>query len=347
MTKSKHHSFFRGSFFIATVGMLLATTTSSFSIARDAESDLEETTYDLRIAAGEPGKGFSNMLRDINKVCGSEVRLQDVKTDGSFTNISLLANNQADIGMATIDILGNLKQTDENIAALQVVFPLNLNLLHVVAKAGGTEARYIRKGESKFGGLMKADDVVEVRKEVITKFSDLKGKKVVLVGSARITGPLLERALGYGMKFSDADIDEDAIKQVLENKAHAYITISGYPNGKLSALKSNSGLSMVPYDLSANPPYVVIRKNYVNMGVVNNPFLAVPSVLLTRPYKTGGDLGRKVVALQSCMNRNLDRLKEGGPSWKPAPQPGWAEVKNTSESYGWPLYNAGATKVKK
>ena len=62
-------------------------------------------------------------------------------------------------------------------------------------------------------------------------------------------------------------------------------------------LNSNSGLSLVPYDLSANAPYVVIRKNYVNMGVVNNPFLAVPSVILTRPYKATGDLGRKVATL--------------------------------------------------
>lgn len=342
---NKRFSFFSGRF-LATVGLLVAVATG-FSQARAAGDELQETTYDLRIAAGEAGKGFSNLLRDINKVCGSEVRLQDVKTDGSFTNISLLANNQADIGMATIDILGNLKQTDENIAALQVVFPLNLNLLHVVAKAGGTDAKYVKKGESKLGGLYKADDTVEIRKEVITKFSDLKGKKVILVGSARITGPLLERALGYGMKFTDVEKDEDAMKKVLNNEAHAYITISGYPNGKLNVLNSNSGLSLVPYDLSPNAPYVVIRKNYVNMGVVNNPFLAVPSVILTRPYKSTGDLGRKVATLQSCLNRNLDRLKEGGPSWKPAPQPGWAEVKNTSESYGWPLFNAGAVKTKK
>jgi len=306
-----------------------------------ASDELQEARKcDLRIAAGEKGKGFSNLLRDINQVCSDEVNLCPVETDGSFTTVNLLAQNQADIGMATVDILTTLRNTDDAIANLQSVFPLNYNLVHIVVKAGGRETSVAVKGEDKFMGLVKGDTKTQIVRSQITKFSELKGKTIALVGSARIVGPMLERSLAYGMKFVDVDKDEQAQQLVKDNKVDAYMTISGYPNGKIMSFNSRSGFALVPYDLQPSAPYVLVRKNYSNMGVINNPFLAAPSMLVTRPFKQTGELGKKVSALQACMTRNLDKLQEGGSDWKIAPQPGWNEIKNPTESFGFTRYTS-------
>lgn len=308
-----------------------------------AADDLQEARKcDLRIAAGEKGKGFSNLLRDINEVCSNEVNLCPVETDGSFTTVNLLAQNQADIGMATVDILSTLRNTDDAIANLQSVFPLNYNLVHVVTRAGGRESTVAIQGKDKYFGMVKGDVKSQIVRTQVTKFSELKGKTIALVGSARIVGPMLERSLAYGMKFVDVDKDEQAQQLVKDSKVDAYMTISGYPNGKIMAFNSRSGFALVPYDLQPSAPYVIVRKNYSNMGVINNPFLASPSMLVTRPFKQSGELGKKVATLQSCMTRNIDKLQEGGSDWKIAPQPGWNEIKNTSESFGFTRYTASA-----
>jgi hypothetical protein len=243
--------------------------------------------------------------------------------------------------MVTIDILQTMKQTDENIGNLLGVVPLNLNLLHVATKTGGYNTVTTTKtaGEKKFG-FIKGDDVVKqtTTNFSVNKFSDLKGQTVALVGSAKLMVRSLEGTLGYGMKFIDAKDDEEAKKLVLSGTARAWMTVSGWPNGAIDALKANSGISLVPFDLTPTAPYVVVRKNYTNMNVLNTPFMAVPSILVTRPFKPTGANGKNVTALQSCILRNLDKFQEGGPEWVTPPQPGWKEIKN-STTFGCPQFN--------
>lgn len=292
----------------------------------------------LKIGSGKLGKGFANLYRDIEYVCGEEVSIcKGPDTDGSFTNFNQLSNNLVDLAMGTLDIAQNLKESDSRIGNLVTIIPLNANLLHIGTKTGGFVKELTKPGEKKWGGLITGDPLVTRTMVNITKFSDLKGKIVVLVGSAKFTGQMLESQLGYGMQFVDAATDTEAINLVKAGKAHAFFTIAGWPNGEIDKLTPNSGISLVQFDLAPSPPYVLIKKNYPKMGVLNMKFMAAPSALFARPFKPTGANGKNVAKLQACILRNLDNLKEGGPDWKIQPQPGWEEVKDASTP-GWPQF---------
>ena len=64
------------------------------------------------------------------------------------------------------------------------------------------------------------------------------------------------------------------------------------------------------------------------MNVFNGTFLAVPSMIMTRPFKPTGTKGKLVSALRSCLIKKLDDLQEG------SFQPGWKDVRNVNETFG-------------
>jgi TRAP-type uncharacterized transport system substrate-binding protein len=275
----------------------------------------------LSLATGKPDKGFSKLFRDIQAVCGEEVQICEVHSEGGLQNATLLAANQADLGFVQIDTLQSLKQSDENIAALLAVMPANANLLHIVVRTDG----FSIEGERKLGFLWRQAPAVRL----IAKFSDLKGLPVALVGSAQLVGRLLEKRFAHGMRFIDVDTDEQALDKLRTGEVAAMFSMSGWPSGTLGELKRESRFTLVPFDLSPEPPQRLIRKNYPNLGVFNNVFLAAPNLLVSRPFKADGTKGGQVARLKACILRNLDTLQEG--SFDPA----WKELTNPNESYGW------------
>jgi hypothetical protein len=48
----------------------------------------------LRIATGKLGKGFSKVLADIRKVCGTAVPMVEVQTEGGLQNLMALAGTR-------------------------------------------------------------------------------------------------------------------------------------------------------------------------------------------------------------------------------------------------------------
>jgi TRAP-type uncharacterized transport system substrate-binding protein len=290
----------------------------------------------LNVGAGAQSKGFSQMLKDIQAVCGSEVKLCQIPSSGGLQNLTLLASKDIDLGMVQLDILQNMKDSDENLKNLQAVVPLNYNLLHVVTRVGGFTTSITKEGAKKFGGLMKGDPVVTNTTVSIAKFSDLKGKKIALVGSADLMGRTLERTLGYGMQFVTAKDDNDALAKLRAGQVHAVFSVTGWAkNGVFADLKNVEGqpaLAFVPYDLTPSAPYLVVKKNYPNLGAYKISFLAVPSLLVSQKYRLTGANGKNVTALQACILRNLENLQEGSKF-----QPGWGDVQGP-DTFGWPRH---------
>ena len=222
--------------------------------------------------------------------------------------------------------LQSMKESDENIAALLAVMPVNSNLLHIVVRTDG----FSIEGQRKLGFLWREAPTVRV----ISKFSELKGLPVALVGSAQLLGRMLDRRFAYGMRFVDADTDEQAFERLRSGELAAVFSMSGWPSGTISALKRDSGLTLVPFDLTPEPPQRLLRKNYASLGVFNNVFLAAPNLLVTRPFKADGPNGGHVARLRECIVRNLGALQEG------PFDPGWKEVADANESQGWPRFLA-------
>lgn len=264
----------------------------------------------VKVATGPKGKGYSLLFADIAKVCAPKVTLCEVNTAGGLDNLNALSTKEADIGFVQVDAWNDMKNGDENVAALQSVLPVNNNYLHIITSATG----YSVQGEKKFGGILKGDTL----QVVINRFSDLRGKSVALVGSAQLLGRRLDKQFGYGMQFVDAPNDNAAFDMVKKGQVAAAFTVSGWPSGTVKALTQASGLTMVPFDASIGEPYKVKALNYKGIAVYNNNSLAVPNVLVTRQFS--GQRASNIAAVQTCIVQNLSELKEG------SYQPAWNEV---------------------
>jgi TRAP-type uncharacterized transport system substrate-binding protein len=263
----------------------------------------------VKFATGPKGKGYSTLFADIQKVLKNSPAMCELNTTGGLDNLNALSTKEADIGIVQLDTWTDMKGGDDNIAALQAVMPLNSNFLHVVTSVNGVQ------GAKKFG-ILKGDT------KVINRFSDLRGQRVAVVGSAQLMGRRLDKMLGYGMQFVDVKTDAEAFEMVKSGQVAAAFTVSGWPSGTVKQLTQASGLTLVPFDAPIGEPYKVKALNYKNIAVYNNNTLAVQNVLVTRPF-TGQRLAN-VSAIKNGIIKNLTELKEGNY------QPAWNEVNPTA-----------------
>jgi TRAP-type uncharacterized transport system substrate-binding protein len=294
-----------------------------------AQTNKSDSPFALRIATGKQGKGYSKLFSDIQKVCGAQVPMTEIETEGGLQNLTTLAANQADLGLVQLDTLQDMKVSDEGIASLLAVMPINTNLLHILARSEG----YVTMGPKRLGGFISGD----VSTTKLERFSDLKGLPIAVVGSARALGRVLNRQFGMNLQFVDVDTDEQAIAKLKAAEVAGMLSTSGWPSGPIQKLKRDAGLRLLPFDLAVATPYQLVRKNYENLNTFNHSFLAAPNLLVSRPFTTTGNNGKAVAMLQSCIQKNLVKLQEG--QFEPA----WREVKNVDDTFGWPRY-ASATK---
>jgi TRAP-type uncharacterized transport system substrate-binding protein len=278
----------------------------------------------LRIASGPSGKVYALMVNDIQAICGSEVSVCAVPSAGGLQNLSLLAANEGDLGIVQIDVLKEMG-TDESIGALQAVMPLHVNLLHVIALSDGSHV-----GASSILGIVPFTS----RRQTIQRFSELKGLRIAVVGTAQLMAQTLERQLGYGMTFLVADNDEQAIEMLRNGDVQAVFTLGGWPLPAVARLPSNRGLALVDYDLTPTGSYVKVKRSYQNLDAFNVNFLGSPNMLVSRPFKPGGAMGNKVSALQTCLKQHLDDLQEG------RFQAGWKDIKDPNATYGFRAFGA-------
>ena len=305
------------------------------SVTSPAQAQETKTEGNLRIAGGPGGKVYALMVKDMLAVCGSSVSFNGVASSGGLQNLTLLSANEADLAIVQFDTWQQMKGSDENIAHLQSVMPLHNNLLHVLTLSGGSRIN----ATTIMGVAVKGTG--ETR--VLRKFSELKGMGVALVGSAQVMGQELEKRLRYDMKLVAADTDDDALGMLRAGQVQAVFTLGGWPLPTITRHKVSSGLMLADYDLAPQAPYVAVKRNYNNLESLNLTFLGIPNVLVTRPFKPEGVIGKRVAALQRCLRQNLDELQEG------QYQPGWKEIKDPLADTGIPTFAAGvgAPKVAK
>ena len=269
----------------------------------------------VKVATGPKGKGYSTLFADIKKVVGNSVALCEVNTSGGLDNLNALSTKEADIGFVQIDTWNDMKNGDENIAALQYVMPMNSNYLHVVTSTRG----FVVETPKKLFGT-------EKKTVIINNFSDLRGQRVALVGSAQLLGRKLDKQLGFNMIAVDAKSDAEAFDLVKKGQVAAAFTVSGWPSGTVKALSQADNLTLVPFNVSIGEPYKVKPLNYKNIAVYNNNSLGIPNVLVTRSFS--GQRAANVAKIQAGIVNNLTELKEGNF------QPAWNEVNPNAQVNG-------------
>lgn len=289
--------------------------------AQEAPSDCA-----VRIGSGPKGGVYEILAKDIQAACGQVVSTCSVRSQGGLQNLMKLSASEVDVAFAQIDTLQNLaKEGDENVSELQAVMPLHANLLHILA---------LRKGYSDSSSMN-----FFAAPKVISKFTDLKGLKVAAQGSAQLLGPILSRNMDLGIQFVMVDSDDEAVDLLRKNKVAAAFTSGGWPMPNISRFDTSSGLALVPFDGKVIPPLILAKRTYQDLGAYNINFLAAPNLLLTRPFKPGGDMGKKVTALQNCLISKLDTLQEG------RFHSVWKEIKTPNNTMGVARFNGEVGKA--
>lgn len=292
---------------------------ASLAMAAPADDAPAADCEGVKMATGAKGKGYSTLFADIQKLV--KVPMCEVVTAGGLDNLNALSTKEADIGIAQIDTWMDMKNGDENIAALQYVMPLNSNYLHVVTSVNGFDVEVPKK---LFG--------TEKKKVIINAFSDLRGQRVAVVGSAQLLGRKLDKQLGYNMQFIDVKTDGEAFEMVKKGQVAAALSLSGWPSGTVKQLNQASGLTLVPFNAPVNEPYKVKALNYKNIAVYNVNSLGVANVLMSRPFS--GQRAANVLAIQQGITKNLTELKEGNY------QPAWNEVNPNAPVTGMTKFKA-------
>jgi TRAP-type uncharacterized transport system substrate-binding protein len=314
----------------ATALTLFALLAAQPAHAAPTAASAEEGRCDLRVATGPRGKVYEKLFADMRSVCGGEVALCAVPSEGGLQNLSLLAASQADVGLAQLDTVDTMKEGDESVRRLQAVMPLHSNLLHVLSLSAGSQV-----GVSTLLGKPVPGTG---RTVVVRSYEDLRGLRVAAVGSAQLMGRSLDRQLGYKIEFDNADSDEQALEMLRAGKVQAVFTTVGWPSPLISRLRDDT-YTLVRFEHKPPPPYQVVKRNYQNLGALNHPFLAVPNLLLSPPYKAGGSYFKRVATLQRCLVKHLDTLQEGGF------HPGWKEIREPDQSFGLLLFPGAAAQT--
>jgi ABC-type amino acid transport substrate-binding protein len=287
-----------------------------------AADDTPMASGALRIGSGPDGKLYQLLVRDMQTVCGNEVPVVNVPTVGGIPNLMGLSASQLDLGIVQLDTLQEIgRDGDENIQTLQAVMPLHTNLLHILTVRDGYKVGEVEK--SLIPGWKK-EDTRETR--VVRKFTDLKGLKVAVVGSTMLLGQRLNEQNSLEMNLRKAETDDEAVKLLQDNKVQAIFTDGGWPLPSIARFKSDSGLALVEYNLAPRPPFVVVKRNYQYLDAFNMRFLGSPNLLVTRPFKPGGEMGKRVSILQNCLLKHLNDLQEG------RFQAAWKEIKAPTDT---------------
>ena len=312
----------------STLSILVLSTIASLAQAAVQEPAETPASCQLKVATGKHGKGYSKLFADIQSVCGSQVQMCEVETEGGLENLTTLSSNQADLGFVQLDTLASMKDSDASIGALQAVLSLNANLLHIVVRNNG----FSTEGPKRLGGLLAGETV----NKAVNGLSDLKGGTVAVVGSAQKLGRIVIRDHQLDMRVIDVATDEQALTMLKAGQVDAVFSTSGWPNGPIAKLKRESGLTLVNFD-HAGPSEKTVKKNYANLGAYDVSFLTAPNLLVTRPFSAKGPNGKNVATLQGCILKNLSALQEG------RFEPGWQEVKTPNDTAGWTRF-VGAQK---
>jgi hypothetical protein len=168
--------------------------------------------------------------------------------------------------------------------------------------------------------------------KVFGKLSDLRKMKVAVAGSAVLSGQTLDAQLGYGMGFVEAANDDEALALLRADKVQAAFLTGGWPYASIAKQPSNSDLMLAVADVSVAPPSAIVKRDYPNLAAYGLAFIAAPNLLLTRPFKAGGEKARHVDTLRRCIKSHMDELQEGDYSRV------WQEIKDASDTMGVALF---------
>jgi TRAP-type uncharacterized transport system substrate-binding protein len=282
---------------------------------------------ELRVATGQKGKGYSKIFEELNEVCGNEVTLEEIESKGSLDNVDKLVTNEADVGFIQLDTMYQMMNSDDQVRKLRTVASMHTNLLHILTLTNGTPIKQLVNNNKEVYEIWKDNKKEVIKNLKITKFSQLRGMKVGLVGTSQIIVRKLNGMMNYGLQTIDYEKDDDAIAALKEGKIMAVFTVAAFPHGIINKLTTTNGMSLIPYDLIPPQPYELSKKSYSKLGAYGIGFLSSRNMLMSRNFS--GNKAKVVQKLKQCISKNLNNFKD---NYSPA----WSEIDSLNNYYNLP-----------
>ncbi|MDO4246365.1 MAG: TAXI family TRAP transporter solute-binding subunit [Deinococcus sp.] len=266
----------------------------------------------MDVATSPKGSTNSDMFRDVGRVCGEASYLRQRQTSGSVENLDLLLSNQVSLAFVQLDVLKARDQIERDPRAkdVRVLLPLNFDEIHLIA----------RPAKKDFLGRTKG----------VTKFTDLKSKKLGAWGGSVITAKVAQAKSKLNFSVVPYKTREETLAALAAGKVDAVLAVVGQPADWVKALNPAQNV-LIPLDLPQGTLSGFYRPATLRYpGFSDVPTYAVQRILATRNFT---DAQRRAVLLryQKCAFSKLSVLQQ-----TPGMHPKWTEV--TFKEQDWPLF---------
>jgi TRAP-type uncharacterized transport system substrate-binding protein len=238
-------------------------------------------------------------------------------------NVDKLVTNEADLGFIQLDTMYQMQGSDDQVKKLRAVASMHSNMLHILTLSAGIPMTV--KNEKSALEVWKDD--TKIQRVKITKFSQLKGMRVGLVGTSQIMVRKLDAMMNFRFQSIDFNTDNDAIAALKAGKVAAVFTVAAFPHGIINKFTQADGLSLVNYDLVPALPYETTKKSYTKMNAYGITFLSSRNMLMSRSFS--GNKSKTVQQLKQCIAKNLNNFKD---DYSPA----WSEIDSLNNYYNLP-----------
>ncbi len=271
----------------------------------------------LDVATSPKGSTASDMFRDIGRVCTNASFLRQRQGTGSVENLELLLSNQVALAFVQLDVLKARDQVehDPRVAEIKQLLPLNFDEIHLIARQAVAKKNIFGK----------------VTVTGITKWSDLKAKKLGSWGGSVVTANILKAKSGVPVNILEYKTREDTMNALAAGQVDAVLSVVGQPADWVKALDA-SKFDLVPLDIAPaalNGFYKAATLHYPQLGN-GVPTYAVQRILVTRDFKTP-EKHNALLNYQKCAISKLTTLQE-----TEGFHPKWNEV--TFKEGDWPWF---------
>ncbi len=271
----------------------------------------------LDVATSPKGSTASDMFRDLGRVCTGASFLRQRQTSGSVENLDLLLGNQVSLAFVQLDVLKARDQIDHDprAAELRQLLPLNFDEIHLIARRPLTKKNVFGK----------------VTVTGVTKWSELKGKKLGAWGGSVVTANVLKAKSNLPVSILEYKGREDTLAALNAGQVDAVLSVVGQPADWVKTLDA-SKFALIPLDIApaaVNGFYKQASLRYPGLGS-GVPTYAVQRILVTRDFKTP-ERRTPLLNYQKCAISKLATLQE-----TEGFHPKWSEV--TFKESDWPWF---------
>ncbi|QDH83685.1 transporter substrate-binding domain-containing protein [Achromobacter phage Motura] len=282
----------------------------------------------LKVATGGPQGTYSQMFKEVARVCQGQMNLVEQNTSGSVENVDLLVSNKINAAIVQSDVLKFRARNEAQISQqVRTVFGLHPEEIHLVTRADGRKVGGYGFGNFKFGAEL----------VVLRDFRDMEGKVAGAVGGSYLTAQVLANNSGISFNVEQFGSNDDMLRALAEGKIDVAVMVMGAPAKAITEMGPEFRLLPIEGKQveALKDYYDVTRLTYNNLSDSQGvAALSVQALFVSRNYKTDA-MKNGLNTLRECVSTKLDELKE-----EMGTHPKWQQVE-AGQNGKWLVYNNG------